>query len=189
MVTDNTSKTIKLKDGRMLGYAEYGSSDGKPVFYFHGHPSSWLDWPLFDADDSATELNARIIAVDRPGTGLSDFKRVREILAWPDDVIELETIRYDPAPPEPDMGLFDTLVGILRKADPDAIPVPLLLTATTDAKHFSRLGIQTYGFTPMNLPKKFIFFETIHAADERIPVEAVNFGANAVYEALQLCGE
>jgi pimeloyl-ACP methyl ester carboxylesterase len=87
--TDRTNKQIKLKDGRMLAYAEYGAPDGKPVVYFHGFPGTRLDWTLFDADDSATELNARIIAVDRPGTGLSDFKRDREILDWPDDVIEL----------------------------------------------------------------------------------------------------
>ena len=87
--TERTSQQIKLRDGRMLGYAEYGSPEGKPVFYFHGFPSTRLDWPLFDADDSAAELNARIIAVDRPGTGLSDFKRDREILDWPDDVTEL----------------------------------------------------------------------------------------------------
>jgi pimeloyl-ACP methyl ester carboxylesterase len=90
MATDRTNKQIKLKDGRMLGYSEYGTPEGKPVFYFHGHPGSRLDWPLFfDDDDSAVELNARIIAVDRPGTGLSDFKRGREILDWPDDVIEI----------------------------------------------------------------------------------------------------
>jgi len=89
MATDRTNQQIKLKDGRMLGYAEYGAPEGKPVFYFHGFPSSRLDWSLFDADDSATELNARIIAVDRPGTGISEFKREREILDWPDDVIEL----------------------------------------------------------------------------------------------------
>ena len=89
MVTDNTNKTIKLKDGRMLGYAEYGAPEGKPVFYFHGFPGSRVDWLLSDSDDSAAELNTRIIAVDRPGMGLSDFKRGREILDWPDDVIEL----------------------------------------------------------------------------------------------------
>ena len=102
------------------------------------------------------------------------------------DDTELEIIRYDPVAPEPDLGLFDTLAGILRKADPDAIPIPLLLTATTDAKHFARLGIQTYGFIPMNLPEEFIFFNLMHAADERIPVEAVNFGTDAVFRALQL---
>jgi len=89
MATDNTSQTIKLKDRRTLGYAEYGAPGGKPVFYFHGFPSSRIDWPLFDTGAIAARLNARIIAVDRPGTGLSDFKRGREFLDWPDDVIEL----------------------------------------------------------------------------------------------------
>ena len=89
MATDNANQQIKLKDERMLGYAEYGTPDGRPVFYFHGHPGSRLEWPLFDADDCATELNARIIAVDRPGYGISDSKGGREILDWPDDVIEL----------------------------------------------------------------------------------------------------
>jgi len=89
MATDNTSKTIKLKDGRLLGYAEYGAPEGKPVFYFHGFPSSRIDWLFFDTDATAARLNARIIAVDRPGMGLSDFKRGRKILDWPDDVIEL----------------------------------------------------------------------------------------------------
>jgi acetylornithine deacetylase/succinyl-diaminopimelate desuccinylase-like protein len=98
---------------------------------------------------------------------------------------EIELIRYDPGPAETDMGLFDTLAGILIDADPAGIPMPLLISATTDARFFSRLGIQTYGFTPMNLPQEFTFFETIHAADERIPAEAVDFGANAIYKAIQ----
>jgi pimeloyl-ACP methyl ester carboxylesterase len=37
----------------------------------------------------ATKLNAHVIAVDRPGFGLSDLKSGRQILDWPDDVIEL----------------------------------------------------------------------------------------------------
>jgi len=41
---DNISKTIKLKDGRTLGYAEYGSQQGKPIIYCHGSPGSHLDW-------------------------------------------------------------------------------------------------------------------------------------------------
>jgi len=89
VATDRTNQQIKLKDGRMLGYDEYGAPKGKPVFYFHGHPGSRLDWPAIDDDGCAAGLNARIIAVDRPGSGLSDFKRGRKILDWPDDVIEL----------------------------------------------------------------------------------------------------
>ncbi len=83
------------------------------------------------------------------------------------------------------MGLFDTLSSILREHDPGGVPLPMLAPATTDAKFFSRLGIQTYGFTPMVLPEEFNFMQTIHAANERIPVEALDFGTEAIYEVLQ----
>ena len=99
--------------------------------------------------------------------------------------IELEVIRFDPGPVDPDMGLFDTLADILRKADPDGIPIPLLLSGATDGRFFSRLGIQTYGFLPMPLPEDLNFSQTIHGANERIPVEALDFGASAIYELLQ----
>ena len=60
-----------------------------PIIFMHGFPGSRLDWPIFDPEDSAKRLNARIIAVDRPGMGLSDFQRDRKILDWPDDLTEL----------------------------------------------------------------------------------------------------
>ena len=104
------------------------------------------------------------------------------------DEVELEVTRYDPGPTEPDMGLFDTLARVLRQADPEAIPVPMLLAGATDARFFSTLGIQTYGFLPMQLPAEFDFVQTIHAADERIPLEAVDFGARAIYEVMQCFG-
>jgi pimeloyl-ACP methyl ester carboxylesterase len=87
MATDRTNQQIKLKDGRMLGYAEYGAAEGKPVFYFHGDPDSRLTAQFFQ--EPATRLNVRIIAVDRPGIGISDFQAGRQMLDWPDDVIEL----------------------------------------------------------------------------------------------------
>ena len=83
------NQQIKLRDGRMLGFSEYGVSDGKPIFYFHGGPGSRLDWPSLIPDGVAVDLNARVIAVDRPGHGLSDFYRDRKLLDWPDDVVEL----------------------------------------------------------------------------------------------------
>jgi pimeloyl-ACP methyl ester carboxylesterase len=84
-----TDQQITLQNGRLLGYAEYGSSQGKPVFYFHGFPSSRLDWLITDPDNSAAGFNVRVIAPDRPGYGLSDFKRDRKILDWSEDVIAL----------------------------------------------------------------------------------------------------
>ncbi len=103
--------------------------------------------------------------------------------------VELEVTRYEPGPAEPDMGLFDTLAGILREADPEATPVPMLLPAATDARFFSKLGIQTYGYLPMRLPKDFDFSGTVHGPDERIPVEALDFGGEAMYRALRRFGQ
>jgi pimeloyl-ACP methyl ester carboxylesterase len=80
---------IKLKDGRNLGYAEYGDLQGKPVLHFHGVPSSRMegDHPL--VDEYASQLHIRLLFPDRPGIGLSDYKPDRRLLDWPEDVCEL----------------------------------------------------------------------------------------------------
>ncbi len=77
---------FKLKDGRNLGYAEYGKHDGTPAFYFHGYPGSRLEAVL--ADKAAYVKNIRFIGVDRPGYGLSDSRPGRKLTDWPDDVSE-----------------------------------------------------------------------------------------------------
>ena len=106
------------------------------------------------------------------------------------DDIELKVTYVDgTVPAVPDMGLFDTLDNILREADSDGIPLPVLLPVPTDGRFFSQLGIQTYGFLPMNLPKDFNFWQTIHAANERIPVEALTFGTEAIFKVLQRFGK
>ncbi|UCG22723.1 MAG: alpha/beta hydrolase [Chloroflexota bacterium] len=87
--TERISQQIKLKDGRMLGYAEYGAAGGKPIFCFHGFPGSRLDWLMFDPDNVAAEIGARVIVADRPGMGLSDFQSGRKFLDWADDVAEM----------------------------------------------------------------------------------------------------
>lgn len=69
-----------------MGFAEFGDPRGKPVFYFHGFPGSRLEAQV--AADLASRHMARLIAVDRPGYGLSDFKPDRLIGEWPADVLE-----------------------------------------------------------------------------------------------------
>jgi len=105
------------------------------------------------------------------------------------DDVELKVIYFEKLPAVSDMGLFDTLDKILREADPDGIPLPVLLPVPTDGRFFSQLGIQTYGFLPMSLPRDFNFWQTMHAANERIPVEALTFGADAIYKVLQRFGK
>ena len=78
---------LRLRDNRLLGYAEYGVPSGQPVIFFHGMPGSRLQGAL--GHESAIRQNVRLIAPDRPGYGLSDFKPKRRILDWADDVVEL----------------------------------------------------------------------------------------------------
>lgn len=79
--------TLRLPDGRRLGYAEYGDPAGRPIFGFHGTPGSRL--MLAVADGPARRLGVRLIAPDRPGMGLSDLKAGRSIGDWPDDLVRL----------------------------------------------------------------------------------------------------
>jgi acetylornithine deacetylase/succinyl-diaminopimelate desuccinylase-like protein len=117
--------------------------------------------------------------------GVSPEQLISELHALVGPDIELELVRHDPGPAEPDLGLFDTLAGVIRELDPDGIPIPLLQIGVTDGRFFSRAGVQTYGFLPMRLPEGFQFAKLIHAADERIPVDALEFGAEAVWRAVQ----
>src|SRR4030042_1364722 len=82
-----TDKIIQLRDGRRLGFADFGDPKGKPIFYFPGGLGSRLQVQPTDAQP--LKAGVRLIAVDRPGMGLSDFKRGRKIIDWPEDVRQL----------------------------------------------------------------------------------------------------
>lgn len=119
-----------------------------------------------------------------PGVALEDFTAEVAAVVGPD--CRLQVSADDPVDPgEPDMGLFETLAAALTTHDPDAVPIPFLLPAVTDGRWFARLGIQPYGYTPLTLPPGFDFQRTVHAADERIPVSALEFGSDVLTEVLR----
>lgn len=82
-----TQTICRLSDGRKLGYAEFGDSNGFPVIYCHGFPASRLEGGLIA--EAASRNGLRVIAIDRPGYGLSDFQAQRQLLDWPDDIAQL----------------------------------------------------------------------------------------------------
>ncbi|KAF4966106.1 hypothetical protein FSARC_6157 [Fusarium sarcochroum] len=84
--TDASHQTFHLSDGRTLGFAEFGKPDGKPVLYFHGFPSSRLE--AQPVHDMAQRCGIRLVALDRPGFGLSTPKPDYQILDWSTDVME-----------------------------------------------------------------------------------------------------
>jgi acetylornithine deacetylase/succinyl-diaminopimelate desuccinylase-like protein len=125
------------------------------------------------------ELDTRALPGFQPDEVIDE---VRGVIG---DDVELELVRHDPGPPEPNLELFDMLAGVLRELDPDGVSVPLVQPGVTDARFFALLGIQTYGFVPLRLPPDFDFLQVIHAADERVPVSALEFGTEAIFRALQ----
>jgi len=124
-------------------------------------------------------LDARLL----PDSPLPEFiEALQSILG---DDVDLSIPFRDESEASSDLSLFDTLADLLRAAAPGAVPIPYLLPGSSDGRYFARLGIQTYGFTPMTLPLEFRFFETIHAVDERIPVEALEFGTEILHRLIQ----
>jgi pimeloyl-ACP methyl ester carboxylesterase len=88
-LASRTRQTFQLRDGRTLGYAEYGDPQGKPLFYFHGWPSSRIEFGGLNGDEIAQRLNLRVIAMDRPGFGLSSYQPRHRFTDWPPDVSQL----------------------------------------------------------------------------------------------------
>jgi acetylornithine deacetylase/succinyl-diaminopimelate desuccinylase-like protein len=121
-----------------------------------------------------------------PGYGPDDLRRELRVLLGPD--VDIEVTAFHPGPSHPDMSLYDTLASIIREGDAGGIPIPYMAMFATDGRFFSRLGIQHYGFTPTKLPKEISVGLLAHGVDERIPVDAVAYGADAIFTLLQRYG-
>lgn len=76
-----------LASCRRVCFAEYGVPDGRPLYYFHGWPSSRLQARLLD--DLGKDRGLRVIAPDRPGIGCSSPQPQRRLADWPPLLAEL----------------------------------------------------------------------------------------------------
>lgn len=95
--TDPTAQTLRLPDGRSLGFADYGTPTGVPMLFLHGQPGSRLIGALMDG--AAREVGVRLIAVDRPGIGLSDSVGERTHSQFAGDLSgALEVLGLGPTP-------------------------------------------------------------------------------------------
>jgi acetylornithine deacetylase/succinyl-diaminopimelate desuccinylase-like protein len=133
--------------------------------------------------EATVDLDGRMLPGFAPDALLAEL---RSLIG---DHVELEVLRHEPAAPaEPDLTLFGLLSDVLRERDPRGTTVPMLLPGVTDARIFAKLGIQTYGFLPMQLPPELRFLELIHAADERLPADAMEFGTDTIHAVLERYG-
>lgn len=86
-----------------------------------------------------------------------------------------------------DGDLVDAMNAAILALDPEARTVPYMLSGGTDAKSFQRLGIRCFGFAPLRLPPELDFAALFHGVDERVPVDALQFGAGVLEHFLQNC--
>jgi acetylornithine deacetylase/succinyl-diaminopimelate desuccinylase-like protein len=126
------------------------------------------------------DLDARLLPGQTPEDLFSELRQV----AGGDLELELEPLSYEPGPDHADMTMLPMLSEVLTAAEPNAVPMPMMLPAITDARFFARIGIQTYGFLPMRLPRELTFAKLIHAADERVPADEIRWGTERIREVL-----
>jgi acetylornithine deacetylase/succinyl-diaminopimelate desuccinylase-like protein len=102
--------------------------------------------------------------------------------------VRIEEIHADVALEVPFSGsLVDAMVAALLSEDPESGVLPYALSAGTDNKSLSRLGITGYGFAPLRLPPSLDFSAMFHGVDERVPVSALQFGVRVLDRFLRTC--
>ncbi len=119
-----------------------------------------------------------------PGLDADFLSTVRTLAG---DGIEVEPETLQNALEIPFTGrIVDAITASLLEADPDSVVAPYLMSGGTDAKHFDRLGIRSFGFAPLRLPADLDFTALFHGVDERVPVSSLEFGARVFDRFLDL---
>jgi acetylornithine deacetylase/succinyl-diaminopimelate desuccinylase-like protein len=125
-----------------------------------------------------TQATAHVDGRFLPGHEDEFWDTLRELCG---ESVEVEAVSHQPPWEMPyDTGLTDAMSRSVLAEDPEALVAPYLLSAGTDAKHFTKLGMRSYGFTPLRLPDDLDFTALFHGVDERVPVDALEFGARVL---------
>ncbi|MGZ4453298.1 MAG: M20/M25/M40 family metallo-hydrolase [Nocardioides sp.] len=125
-----------------------------------------------------TEASAHVDGRFLPGYEDEFFAELARLCGEGVDIDFISNQRSWESPYEGD--LVDAISRSLLAEDPGAAVAPYLMSAGTDAKHFTKLGIRTYGFAPLRLPDDLDFTGLFHGVDERVPVDGLQFGARVL---------
>jgi acetylornithine deacetylase/succinyl-diaminopimelate desuccinylase-like protein len=182
------SKTVKVFFQRIAQVTgrDYDDKDLQPLLSELGFASRMIGATLQNTANP-TMLEAGYKANVIPGSasavidgrfipGFEDElnETIRNIVG-PD--ISIQTITKDKALEVPFEGdLVDQMCRSLLQHDPEAIPVPYVMSGGTDNKALAELGIIGYGFSPLRLEADFDFMAMFHGVDERVPIDGLSFG-------------
>ena len=130
---------------------------------------------------AAASLDCRFL----PGHEDHLMATIRELVG---DFVSVEVLHRDIALDVPFSGdLVDRMKQALLAEDPGALVLPYCLSAGTDNKALSTLGITGYGFVPLRLPAELDFAPMFHGIDERVPIDSLEFGTRVLQRLLATC--
>jgi acetylornithine deacetylase/succinyl-diaminopimelate desuccinylase-like protein len=138
----------------------------------------------YKANVIPSEATASVDCRVLPGREQAFETELAEILG-PD--VQRDWLSLPPVETTFDGALVDAMAHAVLAEDPGARTLPYMLSGGTDAKHFQRLGIRTFGFVPLRLPADLDFSALFHGVDERVPVDALRFGARTLDRFLREC--
>ncbi len=118
------------------------------------------------ATASAT-VNMRVMVGDSVESAVA---RIRKVIG--DDAVTV-TVRSadEPSPLSPtDDAAYRLIAGTIREVMPDAVPVPYVMMAATDSRHFHRVWPRVYRFNPFRMTPSQR--ESLHNVDERLEVSS-----------------
>jgi acetylornithine deacetylase/succinyl-diaminopimelate desuccinylase-like protein len=119
-----------------------------------------------------------------PGQTTESFlAEVREVVGPGIEVNVLKTLQ--PTVADPNDPIMGAIARVLRRDDPHAVALPFMVSATTNATHYSALKTKYFGFSPVKLNSVDSFQSMFHGADERIPVEGFHFGIRVLAELVE----
>ena len=176
-IAEATGKTYDEKDLRPL-LAEIGPMARMIGATLQNTANPTMLEAGYKANVIPQSANAVIDGRFLPGLEHELNQTIRDIVG---PQISIETITHDIALEVDFEGdLVEAMNRSILVFDPEAIPVPYLMSGGTDNKALSELGIVGYGFSPLKLPPDLDFMALFHGVDERVPVDGIKFGVDVL---------
>lgn len=119
-----------------------------------------------------TEAAMRATLVDRLGPELAAACTIELVIG------------AEPVEAPVDSELYEILAATVRAHDPAGTPLPFTVPFATDAKHLARLGVPSYGFSPLRIDPEESYLGRFHGVDERVSLDALRWGLPVLYDAV-----
>jgi acetylornithine deacetylase/succinyl-diaminopimelate desuccinylase-like protein len=124
--------------------------------------------------EAVAHVDGRVL----PGYEHEFEETIKELIG---DRVDMDYVSNDIAIESPfDTLTVDLMASVLRHEDSGAVAVPYMISGGTDAKALSTLGIDCYGFSPLQMPPDLDYWSLFHGVDERVPVEGLKFGVRTL---------